>query len=144
MKSKILIFGLPGSGKTTLARALAPIIGAVHFNADEARKTICADLSFSIEDRLKQANRMGWMCDQVVKSGHIAIADFVCPTFSTRAAFGSCFSIFVDRIQSSKYNDTNRIFERPVSCDVVVGKDGSADEWAHKIKSSFLVDSKQN
>ena len=35
---KILIFGLPGSGKTTLAEPLAKLLGGVHINADEVRK----------------------------------------------------------------------------------------------------------
>ena len=37
---KILIMGLPGSGKTTLATALARELSCVHFNADEVRKEI--------------------------------------------------------------------------------------------------------
>ena len=35
---KILIFGLPGSGKTTLAKPFAELINAVHINADDVRK----------------------------------------------------------------------------------------------------------
>ncbi len=34
---KILVCGLPGAGKRTLARLLAPKLGAVVFNADEVR-----------------------------------------------------------------------------------------------------------
>jgi predicted ATPase len=44
MKRKILIMGLPGAGKTTLAHALAPRLNAVHFNADEIRREINSDL----------------------------------------------------------------------------------------------------
>ena len=66
MTQKILIMGLPGTGKTTLARALAPKLDAVCFNADEVRANINKDLGFSFEDRLEQARRMGWLCDRVV------------------------------------------------------------------------------
>ena len=47
MQRKILIMGLPGAGKTTLARELAPLLRAVLFNADEVRKTLNRDLGFS-------------------------------------------------------------------------------------------------
>ncbi|HYL50189.1 MAG TPA: adenylyl-sulfate kinase, partial [Stellaceae bacterium] len=69
MQRKILIMGLPGAGKTTLATALGPRLSAVHFNADEIRKNINRDLGFSAADRTEQARRMGWLCDQVVKAG---------------------------------------------------------------------------
>ena len=86
---KILIMGLPGAGKTTLARTLAPLLNGVIFNADEVRAEINRDLGFSPEDRVEHARRMGWMCDRVVEAGGIAIADFICPTLQTRAAFGA-------------------------------------------------------
>ena len=35
---KILIFGLPGSGKTTLAKLLVPMFNAVWLNADKVRE----------------------------------------------------------------------------------------------------------
>ena len=88
---KILIMGLPGAGKTTLARTLAPLLNGVIFNADEVRAQINRDLGFSPEDRVEHARRMGWMCDRVVEAGGIAIADFICPTPQTRAAFGPAF-----------------------------------------------------
>jgi adenylate kinase family enzyme len=34
----ILVFGLPGSGKTTLANKLSKKIGATHLNADDIRE----------------------------------------------------------------------------------------------------------
>ena len=37
---KVLIFGLPGSGKTTLAKPFAELIGGIHINADEVKKKI--------------------------------------------------------------------------------------------------------
>ena len=34
---KILIFGLPGSGKSTIAKPFAELVGGVHINADVVR-----------------------------------------------------------------------------------------------------------
>ena len=94
---KILIMGLPGAGKTTLAHALAPLLNAVTFNADAVRENLSRDLGFSHEDRVEHARRMGWMCDRVVEAGGTVIADFICPTPETRAAFGDAFTIWVNR-----------------------------------------------
>ncbi len=131
---RILIMGLPGAGKTTLAEALAPMIGAVQFNADTVRATISRDLGFSPADRVEQARRMGWLCDQVAASGHPAIADFVCPTPDTRAAFGPAFVVWVDRIAAGRFPDTNRLFVPPLPVHVRVTDDGAAPEtWARRI-----------
>lgn len=113
MNKKILIMGLPGSGKTTLAKALAPKLKAVHWNADAVRANINSHLGFSESDRIEQARRMGWLCDQVTAAGSWAIADFVCPTLATRAAFGPATVIWVDTIKEGRFEDTNKLFVTP-------------------------------
>ena len=125
--------GLPGAGKTTLAAGLAPRLNAVVFNNDEVRKNINRDLGFSMEDRVEQARRMGWLCDRVVESGGIAIADFICPTPETRAAFGEAFTVFIDRIEAGRFEDTNRVFVRPGHFDVRVESEGTPQFWAEQI-----------
>lgn len=135
MLKKILIMGLPGAGKTTLARQLAPRLNAVHYNADDVRSNLSTDLGFSENDRVEQARRMGWLCDQVVKAGCYAVADFICPTPTARNAFlrgGEAFIIWVDRIQAGAYEDTNRLFAPPECFDLRVTPTGSPEYWAER------------
>jgi hypothetical protein len=137
--AKILIMGLPGSGKTTLARALASRLQAVHFNADEVRANINKDLGFSVEDRIEHARRMGWLCDKVSEAGGAVIADFVCPTVHTREAFGDAFVIWVDRIKEGRFADTNNLFVPPEKCDLHLVAGISADEWAAQACSALMA-----
>jgi cytidyltransferase-like protein len=129
---KILIMGLPGAGKTTLAAALAPLLNAVVFNADAVRANISRDLGFSHADRVEHARRMGWMCERVVEAGGTVIADFICPTEETRAAFGEAFTIWVDRIIAGRFEDTNRMFVAPSRFDLRVSADGTPQYWAEQ------------
>ena len=129
---KILIMGLPGAGKTTLATVLAPLLNAVVFNADAVRANLSRDLGFSHEDRVEHARRMGWMCDRVVEAGGTVIADFICPTADTRAAFGDAFTIWVDRIEAGRFEDTNRMFVAPERFDLRVTAQGAPEYWAEQ------------
>jgi adenylylsulfate kinase len=136
MARKILIMGLPGAGKTTLALALAPRLTAVHFNGDEVRGALNRDLGFSHKDRVEQARRMGWLTDQVVKAGLNAVADFVCPTAETRAAFeagGRAYVIWMDRIKSGRFEDTNRMFDPPDVVDFRIPPEGTPAYWAEQV-----------
>jgi hypothetical protein len=137
MKSsrKILIMGLPGAGKTTLAEALMPILNAVHFNADAVRTHVHKDLGFELRDRIEHARRLGWLCEQVVRTGSFVIADFVCPTEETRTAFGEAFVVWVDRIKRSRFEDTNILFQCPTRYDIRVTRKGSPEYWAELIAS---------
>jgi adenylylsulfate kinase len=136
MSFKILVMGLPGAGKTTLAQALAPRLGAVHLNADEIRKHINKDLGFAPADRIEQARRIGWLCDQIAKAGCPVIADFICPTSEARAAFvegGEAFIVWVDRIKSGRFDDTNRLFAAPDRFDLRILAEGSPVYWCEQV-----------
>lgn len=118
---KILIFGLPGSGKSTLAKPFAELIGGVWINADAIRGKY-DDWDFSPEGRRRQALRMRYLSDGVVMAGKIAIADFVCPTDDARNDFGADYVVWMDTIKEGRFDDTNKIFEKPTHYDYHVSK----------------------
>jgi hypothetical protein len=136
----IQIIGLPGSGKTALATALKERINAIHLNADEVRSTVNSDLGFTAEDRIEQARRMGEMARLIANQGVApVIVDFVCPTDLTRAAFGKPdIFIWMDTIQEGRFEDTNRMFEKPDSYDFKFSNhDLNPDEKSSMIIQTF-------
>ena len=128
----ILIMGLPGAGKTTLAEALQKRLNASWHNADEIRKQF-NDMDFSVEGRLRQASRMSQLVAMDIFDGwQHTICDFVAPTEEIRDIFDADYVIWVDTITEGRFEDTNRLFEPPESYDVRVTEQ-DADRWADMI-----------
>jgi adenylate kinase family enzyme len=123
------IIGLPGSGKSTLATKLLEHMDAIHLNADEVRADLNKDLGFTPSDRIEQARRMGALSRLLSKQGKIVIADFVCPTTETREAFGKPdYLIWMNRIDESRFPDTNAMWENPTEYAVRIGNDCTVEE----------------
>jgi len=127
----ILIMGLPGSGKTTLALELAPLINAKRINADEVRKK-ANDWDFSVEGRSRQAKRMSKLAKEIKKNGNYVVADFICPTPESRSLFPADYIIWVDTIKKGRFDDTNQMFVKPEKYDCHVTTQ-DAKVWASKI-----------
>ena len=121
---KILICGLPGSGKTTLAEPFAKLIGAVHINADAVRKEY-DDWDFSPEGRMRQSMRMKFLADGIVKAGKICVADFIAPTPEARKNFAADFTVWMDTIKEGRFEDTNKMFVPPTKEEM----DYHVSEW---------------
>ena len=124
--------GLPGSGKTTLAKPFAELIGGIWINADQIRERY-NDWDFSIEGRIRQAQRMKHLADGIEMSGKIAVADFVCPTEKARQEFGADYTVWMDTIKEGRFADTNILFEPPLNVDYHV-KDWFKDTHAELMK----------
>ena len=128
---KILIMGLPGSGKTTLASKLVPLINAKWLNADKVRKTV-NDWDFSYQGIERQAKRMSEFAEKYKKEGQNVVADFFCPTPKTRELFNADYIVWVDTIEKGRFEDTNKMFVKPTKFDFHVTTQ-NAEKWAAQI-----------
>ena len=128
---KVLIMGLPGSGKTTLASKLVPLLKAKWINNDEVRKKE-NDWDFSEKGRLRQAKRMADLADKYKNEGYHVVADFICPTPEARALFSADYVIWLDTIKEGRFDDTNKMFIKPKKFDFKVTTK-NAELWVVKI-----------
>lgn len=139
MAIRILIMGLPGAGKTTLAEKLRAYIESFRYsclwlNADKIRAEY-NDWDFSYEGRSRQAQRMRKLAD--TDSYNFAICDFVAPYASMRIDFDAQYTIWLDTITESRFKDTNNIFEPPIEYDFRITEQ-NADKWAEIIGKQLV------
>ena len=132
----ILIMGLSGSGKTSLAKVLTPMFNAVWLNADKIREEV-NDWDFSKEGRIRQANRMKRLAQEARDNNRNVIADFICPTEDTRKEFNADYTIWMDTKKVSKFEDTDKIFQEPKNPNFIVTH-FDASMWAYLIKQDIL------
>ena len=125
---RILIFGLPGSGKTTFAKKLSA--RHAYFNADEVRRMF-NDWDFSMEGRTRQAQRMA--CLSSLAEGS-AIIDFVCPFDEDRHEYD--VKIWMNTIKEGRFKDTNKMFEKPSHCTFEI-KDYNYENIIKEIKKKY-------
>tara|TARA_B100001113_G_scaffold212218_1_gene174099 strand:- start:68 stop:478 length:411 start_codon:yes stop_codon:yes gene_type:complete len=127
----ILVMGLPGAGKTTLANEMAPLLKAKRLNADEVRSQ-ANDWDFSAEGRVRQAKRMAEAALKLKTEGNYVIADFIAPTPEARSLFPADFIVWVDTIKEGRFEDTNQMFVKPKNFNFHVTTQDSK-KWAPKI-----------
>ena len=129
--------GLAGSGKTYLAQRLQPLLNSAWFNADKVRE-MANDWDFSPEGRKRQSLRMKSLADYESENKRIVICDFICPTSETRKMFDPDIVIWLDTIKEGRFEDTNKLFEKPENIDFRV------TEWNDKNHINIAADIKKN
>ena len=136
---KILIMGLPGAGKTTLAHSLKVEFmcsgkQVIWLNADEIRKQN-NDWDFSHWGRIRQSTRMAILAEKT--NSDYVICDFVAPLEEMRNIFNADWTIWVDTISKSRFTDTDKVFEPPDVYDFRITEQDSG-KWAKIIAKNIL------
>jgi len=151
---RILIMGLPGSGKTYFAErlkryledhinpinehSLTPIadaqISVAWLNADDVRKHY-NDWDFSHEGRIRQSVRMRDLADAA--GTDYAIVDFVAPLVEMRNNFKADWCIWIDTIERGRFEDTNRMFVPPEVYDFRITEQ-NAEKWVEFVGEHII------
>ena len=132
---KVVVFGLPGSGRSTLARELGRALDAVVLDEDKLFETLNSDLDRSPQGYVESARRIGWVASAVLDSGVNCVCDLLLPTKQSRDSFRistrEVFAIWMDTIDSSKDANANAMWDilEPVHCNLHISN------WCWEIDS---------
>jgi adenylylsulfate kinase len=156
MPKRILIMGLPGSGKTYFAERLKKYIEqhgetknlasaemlpvtdfnatVTWFNADDVRRKY-NDWDFSKEGRIRQSIRM--LEFALTANTDYVICDFVAPLVEMRNNFKADWTIWMDTIDAGRYEDTNKAFVPPAVYDFRITEQ-NAERWVEFVGDHIL------
>ena len=132
--------GLPGSGKTTLAKELKNKIKANWLNADKVRKKY-NDFDFSLKGTVRQAKRMFKLAKSLSKKKHVVV-DFICPTPLSFKHFKPDYTIWMDTIKKGRFENMNKMFQKPKKYNLRI-QSKNAKKWSKVIKDGILSETKE-
>lgn len=164
MVDRILVMGLPGSGKTYFAERLKAYIenhGSISltrlscmeaitsnrqtraqvdwFNADDVRRQF-NDWDFSKEGRIRQSIRMFDFSTSC--NGDYVICDFVAPLPEMRHNFKADWTIWLDTIEAGRYEDTNKMFVAPDVYDFRI-TEKYAEKWVPYVGEMIITNTRR-
>jgi hypothetical protein len=141
---KVLVMGLPGSGKTFFSESLKKYLESNNktvkwFNADDVRKQY-NDWDFSYEGRIRQSHRMYDLA--LANEDHdFVICDFVAPLTEMRNNFKADWIVWIDTIDQGRFEDTNKMFVPPEVYDFRIIEQ-NADKWSEFV-GEHLIDNRR-
>ncbi|MEK3707942.1 adenylyl-sulfate kinase [Paenibacillus sp. FSL R7-0198] len=143
--------GLSGAGKTTIASYVTGIlqergIAVETLDGDVVRNSLCKDLGFSKEDRIKNIERISFVAKLLTKNQIVTLASFISPYNNmremARQEIGEFIEVFVDAPLSElikrdvkglykkaiageikSFTGVNDPYERPNNADLVLRTD---------------------
>jgi adenylylsulfate kinase len=120
MAKRILIMGLSGAGKTTLAEKVIKVLSkrgktVTWQNADAVREQH-NDWDFSEAGRLRQAHRMREAANQ--STSDYVLTDFIAALDEQRFIYNADYTIWMNTKESCRFEDTNQAFENPYKYDM--------------------------
>lgn len=144
MPQRILVMGLPGSGKTYLSQHIVDVLQnhgkkVGWLNADDIRKKY-NDWDFSKEGRIRQSLRMRELAD-AMEGVDFVICDFVAPLVEMRNNFKADWTVWVDTIDKGRFEDTNKIFIPPEVYDFRITEQKA--EWWGEFIAAHMIDNRR-
>jgi len=122
MALNILVMGLSGAGKTTYADQFAEYLNDLGYttsrvNADKVREQT-RNTDFSSTGRMLQVRILKELSS--LSTADICITDFIAPTDTIREIFNADITIWMNTVTSSKFKDTDALFEPPDLSDYII------------------------
>ncbi|MEM2759480.1 MAG: adenylyl-sulfate kinase [Nitrososphaerales archaeon] len=144
----IWLTGLPGSGKTTIARVLQPKLKKLGLrvellDGDEVRKQLSPDLGFTKEDRELHARRVVYLSKLLARNGIVAMVSLISPYRSFRAfarqEIGNFVEVYVKcSINTCIKRDPKGLYKKALTGEIV-DLTGLQDPYEEPIDPEVIV-----
>lgn len=157
----IWIIGLPGSGKTTLAKEIKKLSPTIlHIDGDDMREIWGEDITYSIEDRKKNSKRIQQLSSLFEKQGFTIVVSimsiFKNHRLENRTLYNNYLEVFLDvnlnilKTRRRIYQDAidkkiNNVvgidipYETPNTSDIIFKENFQLDFMINKIRDIINV-----
>jgi adenylyl-sulfate kinase len=149
----IWLTGLPGSGKTTIARGLEKELKAKGlkvevFDGDEVRRNLSKGLGFSKEDRDTHNKRVIYVCKLLARNGVNAIVSLISPYRSTRAYAREQLPKFVEvylkcSLEECIRRDPKGLYKRALAGEIT-NMTGIQDPYEEPLSPEVVLDTEHD